>query len=159
MEILEKSPDTTVEEVMDSPLGNRLVDLFGSIGNYDHLKDLKEKDRIKAIRADMTDEQIMLAVEMEMSMIPIEINVSAGEKRQVSQYNPNDYWGSMRFDIKGMSETVVAAVRAAPKGKKIEVYIEARKILHATIESKFRDYERFIRGILKKQELKDGIRT
>lgn len=111
------------------------------------------------ITSELTDKQIMSATEMDMAIMPMEITVSAGEKRQVTQYNPNDYFVSMKLDISGMYQAVITAVQTAPSGQKIATYIESKKLLYELLKDRIEMHEDFLRSILHKLEEKDGLIT
>lgn len=106
---------------------------------------------------ELSDEDIELAIRMEMAIMPTEITISAGETRQKQQYEPYTYHSTMRLDCSDLAKAVKHAYETAPEGHKLSTYVRAKKLMYRVIASKFDAHERYQRDLIHIQEEKDGI--
>lgn len=134
------------------------IDVNEIKNNKQFLERLKATYSHTGITSDLTDKQVMLATQMDMAIMPMEISISAGEKRQITQYNPNDYFASIKLDISGMYNTVIIAVQTAPTGQKVSTYIESKKLLYELLKDRIEMHEDFLRNILHNLQEKDGLK-
>jgi hypothetical protein len=133
----------TTEEIKNSEMYSKVHDIFSKI---DDGKDVE-----------VSDEELLFAVKMELSLIMTEITISAGEKRQKTQFNPNDYFGSVKLDVSEASRTILERVMDAPLGSKVETYIKSKKYFYSLIAERFSTHEDFIRNLIQNQQRSDGI--
>lgn len=144
-----------VDEV---PLGTT-IDVQEIKNNKQFLERLKATYSHTGVTSELTDKQVLLATQMDMAIMPMEITISAGEKRQVTQYNPNDYFASIKLNISGLYKAVEGAVHTAPAGQKVDTYMESKKLLYELLKDRIEMHEDFLRSILHKLEEKDGLIT
>jgi len=120
------------------------------------------KDRVKAILsdsgiADASDEDILLAAQMEMAGFPDEITVSAGETRQVKQYSPNNYHLSMKIDITDLKDVTMDSIRAANSGNILTQYVKSKTMMYQALSSKIERGESYLRDQIAQMKSDDGL--
>lgn len=115
------------------------------------LLDLDEGD-------DITDEDLKLIFDLNLEFQARELTISAGEKRQKFQFEPNDYHVSMKMDL-GKSWTVIFDnVKKAEPEDRVEAYQKAKMIFYKLIQAQHAKNEGFLRKLLKDSEERDEIR-
>jgi hypothetical protein len=134
------------EEMLEcEPIRDRFDEIFGEIDPlYNNLKDKDEEEL-----------QMMLAYEM--GLMPTNFEVNPSETRQATQYNPNNYNCKMTFDCTTMYAALLARVAGAAKGKKLTAYIQGKAALFKVIENRYSAFERFQRGLMRKEQRREGI--
>jgi hypothetical protein len=136
MENLISTQDVGVSNAMTK----RVTELFKEIGE-----------------GSVSTDDLILAIEMDISVMPLTLNVSYSEKRQKTQYNPNDYFASMQLDVSDLGKIVLGAVKAAPEGEKLNAYIKNKRILYQMIEDKISMNREFLKECVHAQQQEDGI--
>ena len=107
---------------------------------------------------EITGEDLKLIFVLNLEFQAKELTISAGEKRQAFQFEPNDYHVSMKVDLGNSWNVIFDRVKnAAPKDRAAE-YQNCKRIFYKLIEAQHSKNEGFLRGLLRKQQEVDGIR-
>lgn len=123
-----------------------LITLIGEVYDDNSTDLLKELD-------EETIEQFAI---IELSSFPTEITVSAGMTRQKQQYQPNVYHASVKIDLQRATDLIIASVKNAPKGKKIDTYIKLKRYQYKSLLSKIDKHEDALRRALILRAKADG---
>ena len=133
----------------------------------DFIKEITAKDlmgsKIEAIaklvlgKDKISDEQLELMFQMAAAMQPMEMNISAGEKRQTRQYESNDYFISMKISLEGIDKTIFDKMRSVTPAQRPAVFDECRSMLYALISLYYKNNENLLRALLTEQQKEDGI--
>lgn len=131
---------TTQDVGISNAMTKRVTELFKEIGE-----------------STVSTDDLILAIEMDISVIPLTLSISYSEKRQKTQYNPNDYFASMQLDVSDLGKIVLGAVKATPEGERLNAYIKYKRILYQMIEDKILMNREFLKECVHAQQQEDGI--
>lgn len=107
---------------------------------------------------DLTDEEKVILSTIDITAWPIELNISASEKRQVRQYESNDYYASIKIDLSGVQTALLTILKNASSVEEFaENYQNMKQMVYEYIREKYTANERFLRKLLQEAQLKDGI--
>lgn len=115
------------------------------------LMDLDPEDEI-------TDEDLKLIFDLNLEFQAKELTISAGEKRQAFQFEPNDYHVSMKVDLGNSWKVIFDRVKNAKPEDRAEEYQACKKIFYQLIKAQHSKNEVFLRGLLRDAEARDDIR-
>jgi hypothetical protein len=107
--------------------------------------------------SEIAEEDVETVAAFEMSIMPKEMSISAGEKRQIKQYSPNDYHASVKLDISKMSQILLERLAAAEYGKRLELYMTLKKSMYQVISETITRHDDYLREIMHRQQKADGI--
>lgn len=106
----------------------------------------------------LTAKEIEEVVKMDMGFDLKEITISCAETRQVRQYESNNYFVSLTYQLEGAVNELHMALANAKSEKEIEEYFRLKKILFQLISDKYAAGENYLRDLIKKQQEEDGIK-
>lgn len=106
----------------------------------------------------LTDDDLRFINNLNLEMRATEMTISVGEKRQVRQYEPNDYHASLKIDISGAWDVIFERVRQAEPAEMAAVFTESKKCFYALMSEQHTRHERWLRASIHEQQLADGIK-
>ena len=120
------------------------------------------KMRVKTILSDSgiteaTEEDILLAAQMEMAGFPNEVSISAGETRQVKQYSPNNYHLSMKLDITDLKDVTLNSIQEASEGNVLSQYVKSKTMMYQSLSNKIERGESYLRDQISQMKSDDGL--
>lgn len=108
----------------------------------------------------LTNEELKFILELDCNFIPVEFTISASETRQVRQYESNNYFASIKYDISPIYKIIVQlALSGINSVDIVERYIKYKIALMTAIEIKYTNSEDFLRHMIKQQKNKHGIQN
>lgn len=131
----------TPEEIRSSPLGDIAKRMFSV-----------ELDKL-------TDEQLFLVCELDLSMQFSEMTISASEKRMIQQYSPMDIHASLKYDLGDLKRVILNRAQTAETGNKIASYLLAKRAALSLIEDRFSAVEGKLRSMIREQMRSHGIKV
>lgn len=105
----------------------------------------------------LTEEELENLFRLDCAIFPSQLTVSAGETRQVRQFEPNNYHVSMQFDLSEVKTVVKKQVMQAPLEKRAEVYDDLRHMVYGVIMKKYEKGERYLRTLISGAKAADGL--
>ena len=135
-------------------------DKIGKISKID-LKDSSFAKIAESIfnTKEVTNEQLMFILDLDLNMSVKELTISAGETRQMRQYESNNYHLSMKLDLGDCQNIVLEQVKSAKNDDKMTTYFQSKKTLYAVMREKYIRNESYLRNLISAQKIKDGIKT
>lgn len=130
---------------VDHIRGNRIEEIAKSLMNLD-------------ADDDISDEDLKLIFDLNLEFQTKEMTISAGEKRQLFQFEPNDYHASIKIDLGNSWKIIFDRVKDAPVDERVELYTKCKKIFYDLIKAQYEKHENYLRELIKVQELGDGIK-
>ena len=138
--------------------------------NTDDIKDDLTVDHIRGKRIEeiakslmnlsaddtISDEDLKLIFDLNLEFQAKEMTISAGEKRQKFQFEPNDYHASMKIDLGNSWNVIFSRVKDAPPEERAEVYQNCKKLFYDLIQAQYQKHERYLRSLLQAQAKIDG---
>jgi len=116
-------------------------------------------EEVLAIRVldkkEVSQKEIIDLLELDMGFSISEITISAGETRQVRQYEPNTYHVTIKYDLNAALSTLSDKVKKSKNPT--ETYFEQKKMLFQLISDKYSNGENYLRDLIKNQQKDDGI--
>lgn len=107
---------------------------------------------------EITDEDLKLIFDLNLEFQAKELTISAGEKRQAFQFEPNDYHVSMKVDLGNSWNVIFDRVKNAKPEDRASEYQACKKIFYKLIAAQHSKNELFLRGLLRAQQAEDGIK-
>lgn len=124
-----------------------------SIGNLAKKSFEKEID-------ELSNEELQFILDLDCNFKLTEFTISASETRQVRQYESNNYFASIKFDISPIYDIIVKlALMGSTHNEIIERYIKYKIAFMNSIELKYASSEDFLRHMIKDKKLKHGIQS
>ena len=108
-------------------------------------------------REELSDSELDFIWALVTEMNPIEFTVSASETRQIRQYEPNQYYASMKFSLANTPGIILDMMRKADPAKRVQVFVDCKRILYGTISERYKKDENYLRKLLQDQQTDDGI--
>jgi hypothetical protein len=111
----------------------------------------------KIEESQVTKEQMLFIVQMDMKTFITEISVSASATRPTEiKYATNNYYASAKLDISGMSSLMFEHLDKCSEEELLDRYFEMKQAIYTLIEIKYESMESFLRNLLLSSEKKDN---
>ena len=108
----------------------------------------------------VTDQELKLVAIADAGFSINQITISASETRQVRQYESNNYFISIQYDLTAAGHLLKEITNATgiSEEEKIKRYMEHKRLLFKMLADKYMMTEDFLRDLIKKQQTADGIK-
>ena len=127
--------------------------------NIDKIKSTKIEDLAAKILnknvEELTDKELELMYDISSTVFPVELTISAGETRQVRQYESNNYHLSVKIDLSSVSEIMKAKIASS---NSVEDLLDTKRVLYNAIDSIYKTHENVLRSMIREQQEEDGIK-
>ena len=127
--------------------------------NIDKIKNTKIEDLAAKILnknvEELTDKELELMYDISSTVFPVELTISAGETRQVRQYESNNYHLSVKIDLSSVSEIMKAKIASS---NSVEDLLDTKRVLYNAIDSIYKTHENVLRSMIREQQEEDGIK-
>jgi len=111
----------------------------------------------KTSEADITKDQMLFIVQMDMKTFISELTISAAATRPTEvKYATNNYYVSAKLDISGMSSLMFDMLDKCSEETLLDKYFEMKQAVYSLIEIKYESTESFLRNLLLSSEKKDN---
>ena len=109
-------------------------------------------------KTDVTKQELETILYLDLGIIPTEMSVSAAETRQVRQYESNNYHSSITYNLNPAKDYIISELAKVPEKDKVEAYFGLKKIMWQMVSDKYTVTENYLRSLIQKQQLEDGIK-
>jgi len=117
-------------------------------------------DLVKRVlgKTDASEEEIKRVLLLDMSISIGQMTISANETRQVRQYESNNYFISVQYDLSEAFRQVIDEVLRTPADQQEAKYFESKKVLWQMVADRYKNTENYLRELIKQQQEEDGIK-
>jgi hypothetical protein len=124
-----------------------------------HLIGSRIEELAKAIKPDgtITDEELTFIFAMATEINPLEMSISVAETRQVRPYESNNYHASMKLGFGSIVDLIHERMRKAAPEDRAAIFTECKRTLYATIATMYSRNEDYLRELILRQQVSDGI--
>ena len=106
-----------------------------------------------------TNEEVQNLIELDMNVSIKKMTVNVMGSRQVEQYTPNTYGGTLDIHFEDSYNLVMEKVSQQKTAEgKVATYIRLRSLLFTIISNKFKNSEAYLRDLCREAEERDGIK-
>lgn len=109
-------------------------------------------------KEEVSDDELRLAVALDMNTFLSEMTISASETRQVRQYESNNYFLSMQYNLEQVRQMFMLELNGDPM-EKIAKYLDMKKTTIKFLADKYSLTENLLRELIAKQKVEDGVKT